>query len=89
MNTQDTNNILSLSSCSQRFSLLPIASNLSSGSMTSSKGNLLKSNLTNEHGQNHVHLTDDSNTIPLRPFTTNLAENATFYSKWFQNIVKQ
>lgn len=86
MNTQDTNNILSLSSCSQRFSLLPIATSLSSGS---SKGNLLKSNMNSDQGQNHVHMNDDPNSTPLRPFTTNLAENATFYSKWFQNIVKQ
>ena len=83
MNTQDTNNILSLSSCSQRFSLLPIATNLSSGS---SKGNLLKSNMNVDQGQNQ---NDDPHSTPLRPFTTNLAENATFYSKWFQNIVKQ
>jgi len=86
MNTQDTNNILSLSSCSQRFSLLPIATNLSStssGQTISSKGNLLKSNILHEQEQN-----SDSNLALSHPLTTNYAEVATFYSKWWQNIGK-
>lgn len=94
MNTQDTNNILSLSSCSQRFSLLPIATNLSStssGQKISSKGNILKSNIVHEQKQ-HNNINDnvgnDSSLASFRPITTNVAEVATYYSKWFQNIVK-
>jgi hypothetical protein len=83
MNTQDTNNILSLSSCSQRFSLLPIATNLSS---ISSKGNIiLKSNLIHEQNNN---MENDSSLASFRPLPTNVSEVATYYSKWFQNIVK-
>lgn len=96
MNTQDTNNILSLSSCSQRFSLLPIATNLSSTSSSSSKGNTLKLNLLHEHGDNNNNnnnntndnLGNDPNLATFRPLTTNVAEVATYYSKWFQNMVK-
>jgi hypothetical protein len=89
MNTQDTNNILSLSSCSQRFSLLPIATNLSStslGQTISLKGNILKSNLIHQQEQND-NLGNDSSLASFRPLTTNVAEVATYYSKWFQNIV--
>jgi hypothetical protein len=89
MNTQDTNNILSLSSCSQRFSLLPIATNLSStslGQTISLKGNILKSNLIHQQEQND-NLGNDSSLGSFRPLTTNVAEVATYYSKWFQNIV--
>jgi len=89
MNTQDTNNILSLSYCSQRFSLLPIATNLSSGQSISSKGNLLKSTMMHEQDQNNHHLLgNESGLGPSRPSTTNVAEVATYYSRWFQNIVK-
>jgi hypothetical protein len=89
MNSQDTNNILSLSSCSQRFSLLPIATNLSSTNM-SVKVNLLKSNLIHEQEQNlnHDNIGNDSSLASFRPLTTNVAEVATYYSKWFQNMVK-
>jgi hypothetical protein len=90
MNTQDTNNILSLSSCSQRFSLLPIATNLSSissGQITSSKGNILKSNLIHDQEQNN-YIENDSSLASFRPLTSNVTEVATYYSKWFQNIVK-
>jgi len=90
MNSQDTNNILSLSSCSQRFSLLPIATNLSStssGQIISSKGTILKSNII--HAQEHHDNTgNDSSLASFRPLTTNVAEVATYYSKWFQNMVK-
>jgi hypothetical protein len=90
MNSQDTNNILSLSSCSQRFSLLPIATNLSSGQSMSAKVNLLKSNLIHEQEQNlnHDNIGNDSSLASFRPLTTNVAEVATYYSKWFQNMVK-
>jgi len=90
MNTQDTNNILSLSSCSQRFSLLPIATNLSStssGQTISSKGNILKSNLIHEQ-EHHANIGNDPSSASIRPLTTNVAEVATYYSKWFQNMVK-
>ncbi len=90
MNTQDTNNILSLSSCSQRFSLLPIATNISStssGQGLSSKGNILKTNII--HQQEHYdNIGNDANLASFRPLTTNVAEVATYYSKWFQNMVK-
>ena len=93
MNTQEANNILSLSSCSQRFSLLPIATNLSStssGQSLSSKGNLLKSSMLHDQDQNgHHHLGNNSGLGPNRPSTTNVAEVATYYSRWFQNMVKQ
>jgi hypothetical protein len=92
MNTQDTNNILSLSSCSQRFSLLPIATNLSSISSGQiiSKGNMLKANLSAGREENNINdnLGNDSSLASFRPLTTNVAEVATYYSKWFQNIVK-
>ncbi|CAF2492539.1 unnamed protein product [Rotaria sp. Silwood2] len=91
MNSQDTNNILSLSSCSQRFSLLPIATNLSStssGQKRSSKGNMLKSNIIHEQEHNNNNIGNDSSLASFRPLTTNVAEVATYYSKWFQNIVK-
>lgn len=91
MNTQDTNNILSLSSCSQRFSLLPIATNLSStssGQTISSKGNILKSNIIHEQEHININTGNDANLASFRPLTTNVAEVATYYSKWFQNMVK-
>lgn len=92
MNSQDTNNILSLSSCPQRFSLLPIATNLSSmssGQKMSSKGTILKSNIILDQEHHNIHnVGSDSNLTPMRPITTNVAEVATYYSKWFQNIVK-
>ena len=86
MNSQDANNILSLSSCSQRFSLLPVATNLSNASANSSltaKGKTLKANLSNSNDP-----TIDLNSAAFRPLTSNVAEVATYYSKWFQNIVK-
>jgi hypothetical protein len=92
MNTQDTNNILSLSSCSQRFSLLPIATNLSSissGQTMSSKGNILKSNIIHDEAHNNTdNGGNDAGLASFRPLTTNVAEVATYYSKWFQNMVK-
>lgn len=98
INSQDTNNILSLSSCSQRFSLLPIAANISSsssGQKKLSKGNILKSNTIHEqqtqqfhHNTNNDHIRNDSSLATFRPLTTNVAEVATYYSKWFQNIVQ-
>ncbi|CAF1608244.1 unnamed protein product, partial [Adineta ricciae] len=89
MNTQETNNILSLSSCSQRFSLLPIATNLPSTSTNKaivSKGNVVKTDMI--HQQEHHQTSNDSNSGSFRPLTTNVAEVATYYSKWFQNMVK-
>ncbi|CAF3493051.1 unnamed protein product [Adineta steineri] len=96
MNTKDTNNILSLSSCPQRFSLLPIATNISStssssGQIISSKGTILKSNIIHEHNNNNNNndnTENDSGLASFRPLTTNVAEVATYYSKWFQNMVK-
>ena len=94
MNTQETNNILSLSTCSQRFSLLPIATNLSlksSSHSTSSKINMIKSNVLQQYENNHqidVNVGNESGLATFRPLTTNVAEVATYYSKWFQNIVK-
>ncbi|CAF2116821.1 unnamed protein product [Rotaria magnacalcarata] len=92
MNSQDTNNILSLSSCTQRFSLLPIATNLSSissGQKPLSKGNILKSNITHDQEHHTIHsIGSDANLASVRPLTSNVAEVATYYSKWFQNIVK-
>jgi hypothetical protein len=91
MNSQDTNNILSLSSCTQRFSLLPIATHLSttsSGQTISSKGNILKSNITHEQTHNTNGTGNDSSLASSRPLTSNVAEVATYYSKWFQNMVK-
>jgi hypothetical protein len=89
MNTQDTNNILSLSSCSQRFSLLPIATN-PSGQSLSSKGSLLKSAMLHNQDQTNHHLMGNDSVLgPSRPMTTNVAEVATYYSRWFQNMVKQ
>ncbi|CAF3438844.1 unnamed protein product [Rotaria sp. Silwood1] len=92
MNSQDANNILSLSSCSQRFSLLPIATNLSSttsGQKRPSKGNILRSNLIHEQElSNNNNIGNDSSLASFRPLTTNVAEVATYYSKWWQNIVK-
>ncbi|CAF4184226.1 unnamed protein product [Rotaria sordida] len=90
MNSQDANNILSLSSCTQRFSLLPIATNLSStssGQIKPSKGNILKSNIIHEQEHNN-NIENDSSLASFRPLTTNVAEVATYYSKWFQNMVK-
>ena len=91
MNTQDANNILSLSTCSRRFTLLPIAKSLSSTTSTNqtllTKGNLFKANL--EHQANHENFDQDSNSTAFRPLTSNVAEVATYYSKWFQNMVKQ
>lgn len=103
MNTQDANNILSLSTCSQRFTLLPIAKSLSSTTSSSTnptllgKGNLFKTNLVQENEQqqqqqqhsNHENLGQDSSLTTFRPLTSNVAEVATYYSKWFQNMVKQ
>ena len=93
MNTQEANNILSLSSCPQRFSLLPIATNLSStssGQGLSSKGNLLKSSMLHDQDPNGHHLMGNSSGLgSTRPLPTNVAEVATYYSRWFQNIVKQ
>ncbi|CAF4503216.1 unnamed protein product [Rotaria socialis] len=92
MNSQDTNNILSLSSCTQRFSLLPIATNLSSissGQKPLSKGNILKSNIIHDQEHHTIHsIGSDVNLASVRPLTSNVAEVATYYSKWFQNIVK-
>ncbi len=71
MNTQDANNILSLSTCSQRFTLLPIAKSLSSTTSTNStlltKGNLFKANLgrDEEHQVNHEHFDQDSNSTNI------------------------
>lgn len=90
MTTQDTNNILSLSSCSQRFSLLPVATNASNTSPNASlasKGKNLKSSINNQSGPTNDSA-GDVNAAPMRPLASNVAEVATYYSKWFQNIVK-
>ena len=54
----------------------------------SSKGKLLKANPLSEENEHQAELASESSLATFRPLTSNMTEVATYYSKWFQNIVK-
>ncbi|CAF0777832.1 unnamed protein product [Didymodactylos carnosus] len=97
MNTQDTNNILLLSSCSQRFSLLPIAGNI--GIATSNQSSIIPissskikslSSTVKDLSASLVTNSDAeliSASTSNKQITSNVAEVATYYSKWFSSMV--
>ncbi|CAF0996369.1 unnamed protein product [Didymodactylos carnosus] len=99
MNTQDANNILSLSTCSQRFSLLPIAGNMNitatnSSSIIPSSSSKIKVLSSTAQGLSTSLATNSDTELtaiastPYKPIASNVAEVATYYSKWFSSMVK-